>query len=239
MPACSVLFGPPRDQQERLHLGAAMLALRRRVRAVRKPSAKRVRSPGPIRYWDPHRAKRVSKLSPGQSYISTTDELLVSVVGNTVVVSIRDPDAGLVAMSNLVATTHGLPALEETARRSAHRYIEQVLQDLYENTLIAGAQPHTLEVTLIGDKDNEEMGPVNETLDLCRDFFAQHSIMTRAEFIGSGYAKKVYTSLRDPSPDVLLLREVSSTVSQREQRYAQQIQLEHLLGARKTTMKFS
>ena len=37
----------------------------------------------------------------------------------------------------------------------------------------------------------------------------------------------------------MVLDDISSTVGIREQRYTQQLQLEHLLGTRKTHMKFS
>ena len=216
-----------------------MLALRRRVRAVRKPKATRTANPGPVRYWDPHRVKRVSKLSPGQSYVSTTDELLVTVVGQTVGVSLRDPVAGVVALGNLVTSTHGMPALEDTARRAAHRYLEQELEALYDKVRASGARPEHLEVTLVGGAASSSPGPVSETLEICRQFFAQRMITTQAEFLGSDCSKKIYTSLRDAQPDIILLEEVSETVTQREQHYAQTIQLEHLLGARKTTMNFS
>jgi len=218
-----------------------MLALRRRTQAVRKAQNTPGVSPEPVKYWDPHLAKRVSKLSPGQSYLSTTDELLVSVVGNTVAVSLRDPEAGLVAMTNLVAATHGLPALEKTARTSAHRYVEQVLNQLTKKLEKRGASNATLEVTLVGGMSSDKQGtdPVAETLDVCRKFFAERQISITTEFVGSERAKKVYTSLREASPHVRVLGEVSNTVFQREQRYNQQIQLEHLLGSRKTTMKFS
>mgnify|MGYP001169517213 CR=1 FL=1 len=218
-----------------------MLALRRRTQAVRKAQNKPAVSPEPVKYWDPHLAKRVAKLSPGQNYLSTTDELLVSVVGSTVVVSLRDPEAGLVAMSNLVAATHGLPALEKTARTSAHRYVEQVLSELTKKLEKRGASHATLEVTLVGGMSSNKEGtdPVTETLDVCRRFFAERQIKITTEFVGSKQAKKVYTSLREPCPHVWVLDEVSNTVSQREQRYTQQVQLEHLLGSRKTTMKFT
>ena len=109
-----------------------MLALRRRTHTLRKTSSQSKGQVGPTKYWDPHLAKRVSKLSPGQAYVSATDELLVSVVGNTVVVSIRDPEAGLVAMTNLVVPTHGLPVLEERVRSSAHQYAKRLLSELYQ-----------------------------------------------------------------------------------------------------------
>ena len=163
------------------------------------------------------------------------------VVGNTVAVSLRDPEAGLVAMTNLVAATHGLPALEKTARTSAHRYVEQVLNQLTKKLEKRGASNDTLEVTLVGGMSSDKQGtdPVAETLDVCRKFFAERQISITTEFVGSERAKKVYTSLREASPHVRVLGEVSNTVFQREQRYNQQIQLEHLLGSRKTTMKFS
>ena len=218
-----------------------MLALRRRTHSLRKKSPKSRVLSGPTRYWDPHRAKRVSKLSPGQSYISTTDELLVSVVGRTVIVSIRDPEAGVVAMTNLVVPTHGLPILEESARTSAHQYAEQLLADLYRSLLKEGAQPGSLEVTLVGgmNTDAESHNPIDETMELCRRFFGGLGIQIVGEFSGSAQAKKVYTTLQDLCPHVMVLDDISSTVGIREQRYTQQLQLQHLLGTRKTHMKFS
>ena len=206
-------------------------------------SSKKVISAKPTlnRYWDPHLARRCVKLNPGEQYLSTTGEMLVTVAGSTCVLCLRDPQEGLIAMLNFSLPTDYLSQLDQKGQSHAKQYGLTQLDTLFENLRIQGADLETIEATLVGGavQNKDQRICVEDTLDFTRRYLAQHGIKVTAEFLGTAHPKKVYFGLDDLGPQVRVLKEVSNTVSNREKRYSTDLQARWLLGHRKTSMQFS
>ena len=60
------------------------------------------------RYWDPHLSRRTVKLRPGEYCVSSTDEMLVTVVASSLAVCIRDRSKRILGMSHFMLPTIGL-----------------------------------------------------------------------------------------------------------------------------------
>ena len=193
------------------------------------------------RYWDPHLARRSIKLKPGEQYISSTGEMLVTVAGSTCVLCLRDPHEGLLAMLNFAVPTTHLSQLDGSARTEAKRYGLSQLDRLFNNLRNQGANWQSMEVSLVGGKREHpsESSSVQDTLELTRAYLAQHKLPIASEFLGSEYSKKVYLNLEDTSPQIRVLQEVSNTIANREKHYNIALQAQWLLGNRRTSMKFS
>lgn len=193
------------------------------------------------RYWDPHLARRSIKLKPGEQYISTTGEMLVTVAGSTCVVCLRDPHEGLVAMLNFSVPTDYLSQLDKPGYSEARHYGMTQLNTLFQNLETQGADLQTIEASLVGGSLGKQghQKSVQDTLELTRLYLAQRKIPMTAEFIGSKYSKKVYLSLHDRVPQIRVLQEVSNTIANREKHYNTALQAQWLLGNRRTSMQFS
>lgn len=193
------------------------------------------------RYWDPHLVKRAVKLKPGESCVSATDEMLVTVVGATCALSLRDPKEGVVALTNFFLPTDAASRLDDTTRQQAERYGISQLETFYHQTLVAGAHASSLKATIVGGSP-EFAGTgqaIEDTLNFMRRFIEEKNMTLAGEFLGTNCPKKIYCNLRDAALRVDVLENVSSTVANRERRYALSLRAGWLLGNRKTHMKFS
>ena len=193
------------------------------------------------RYWDPHLAKRAVKLRPGEQYLSTTDEMLVTVAGSTSVVCLRDPQEGIIGMVNFWVPTQDISSLDASAHAQAERYGRNQLDQLLRAFREAGSKPENIEAAIIGGAatTHAEERALGDTLCLIRQYCAAYKISIEVEYLSSDHSKKVYWTLNDPCPQVRILDEVSSTVANREKRYQMQLRAGWLLGNRKTSMQFS
>lgn len=213
--------------------------------AIRKISqlGKKKKSPQVelTRYWDPHLSKRAVKLRPGEQYLSTTDEMLVTVAGVTCVVCLRDPDEGIVGMVNFCVPSQDISSLDARGHAQAERYGREQIDKLIMAFKKEGSDLKNLEVSIIGGTAlcNADERAIGDTLCLIRQYLAKYQIRTQVEFVGGNHPKKVYWTLQDKAPQVRVLREVSGTIANREKYYHMELRAGWLLGNRKTTMQFS
>ena len=213
--------------------------------AIRKISqlGKKKKSPKVelTRYWDPHLSKRAVKLRPGEQYLSTTDEMLVTVAGVTCVVCLRDPNEGIIGMVNFCVPSQNISSLDARGHAQAERYGREQIDKLIMAFRKEGSDLKSLEVSIIGgtalcSADERALG---DTLCLIRQYFAKYQIRTQVEYLEGNHPKKVYWTLQDIAPQVRVLQEVSATVASREKYYQMELRAGWLLGNRKTSMQFS
>ena len=213
--------------------------------AIRKISqlGKKKKSPKVelTRYWDPHLSKRAVKLRPGEQYLSTTDEMLVTVAGVTCVVCLRDPNEGIIGMVNFCVPSQNISSLDARGHAQAERYGREQIDKLIMAFRKEGSDLKSLEVSIIGgtalcSADERALG---DTLCLIRQYFAKYQIRTQVEYLEGNHPKKVYWTLQDIAPQVRVLQEVSATVASREKYYQMELRAGRLLGNRKTSMQFS
>ena len=105
------------------------------------------------RYWDPHLSRRTVKLRPGEYCVSSTDEMLVTVVASSLAVCVRDRTKRILGMSHFMLPTIGLSRLDsqglELAKSCGHAALARLLQDIYSY----GCQEESLEAILVSGGD--------------------------------------------------------------------------------------
>ena len=213
--------------------------------AIRKISqlGKKKKSPKAelTRYWDPHLAKRAVKLRPGEQYLSTTDEMLVTVAGVTCILCLRDPDEGIIGMVNFCVPSQDISSLDASGHAQAERYGREQLDKLIMAFRKEGSDLKNLEASIIGGAawSNADERAIGDTLCLIRQYLAKYQLQTLVEYVDGNHPKKVYWTLQDETPHVRVLQEVSGTVANREKYYQMELRAGRLLGNRKTTMQFS
>ena len=193
------------------------------------------------RYWDPHLSRRTVKLRPGEYCVSSTDEMLVTVVASSLAVCVRDRTKRILGMSHFMLPTMGLSRLDrqglELAKSCGHAALAKLLQDIYSY----GCQEESLEAVLVsgGEIWPQKRQCTHDSLAFAREYLGAHGVELLGEFVGGPYPKKIYFNLEDTMPYVRVLYNYSQTLKEREDAYLKSLRMEFLLGQRKTSMNFN
>ena len=193
------------------------------------------------RYWDPHLSRRTVKLRPGEYCVSSTDEMLVTVVASSLAVCVRDRVKRILGMSHFMLPTIGLSRLDqqglELAKTCGHAALAKLLHDTYSY----GCEEDSLEAVLVtgGEMWPQKKQSTVDSLDFAREYLSAHGVEIIGEFLGGPFPKKIYFNLEDEVPYVRALYNYSETLKEREDSYLKSLRLEFLLGQRKTNMDFT
>jgi len=200
-------------------------------------------SPGVVRlnrYWDPHLSRRTVKLRPGEYCVSSTDEMLVTVVASSLAVCVRDRAKRILGMSHFMLPTIGLSRLDrqglELAKTCGHAALAKLLHEIYSY----GCEEESLEAVLVsgGEIWPQKKQSTDDSLEFAREYLCAHGVEIIGEFLGGPYPKKIYFNLEDKVPFIRVLYNYSETLKEREDAYLKMLRLEFLLGQRKTSMHF-
>ena len=198
------------------------------------PSSKNVNS-----YWDQWLGRRAVKLTPGQFCVSSTEDVLVTVLGSTAALCVRDSSRGLMGMVHVLLPTAGLSKLDERARKMAADYGHYILTNLINGMTSQGCSNEDLEALVVGGglvwKTRRSCS--EDTVDFVREFLVKEKIKTTAEYIGTDRPRKVYFSDRDDLPVIRVLGDYSSTIKDREDAYLRGLFSDWLLPPRYIGLK--
>lgn len=103
------------------------------------------------RYWDPAQACVVVKVLPGEFYVSTQNELIITVLGSCVSVCIHDPLRRIGGMNHfmLPEPRGDRDSWTSTVGRAA-RYGSDAMEQLINTILAAGSRRADLQVKVFG-----------------------------------------------------------------------------------------
>ena len=130
------------------------------------------------RYWDPHLSRRTVKLRPGEYCVSSTDEMLVTVVASSLAVCVRDRVKRILGMSHFMLPTIGLSRLDqhglELAKTCGHAALAKLLHDIYSY----GCEEDSLEAVLVtgGEMWPKKKQSTVDSLDFAREYLSAHGV---------------------------------------------------------------
>ncbi len=176
------------------------------------------------RYWDSQRGTCAVKVLPGGFYVSTGDEMIVTVLGSCVAACIRDPARGIGGMNHFMLPVPAEPSLFDAnnpVSRSA-RYGSWAMEYLINEILKAGGSRRSLEVKVFGGGKlfslQTDVGQRN--VDFVHRYLECEALAIAAEDVGGNYARKI---LYFPATGVVKMRKLESahdaTLARRERRY--------------------
>ncbi len=105
------------------------------------------------RYWDPQNSVFAAKLLPGEYYVSTTGEMITTVLGSCISACIRDKVFGIGGMNHFMLPDHAENqngSWENTKVNAATRYGNYAMEHLINDILKQGGRRDNLEVKLFG-----------------------------------------------------------------------------------------
>lgn len=174
------------------------------------------------RYWDKKMGVFAAKILPGELYVSTHGEMVVTVLGSCVSACIRDRVKGIGGMNHFM-----LPEDSEHSRPTAHdietRYGNWAMESLINEILKQGGKRGYLEVKLFGGGQVlENMTNIGQrNIEFVRKFLQEEGLKITAEDLGGTRPRKVLYFSDTGSCRVRSINQVTnSTLFNRESEYA-------------------
>jgi chemotaxis protein CheD len=180
------------------------------------------------RYWDPVHNTFAAKLLPGEYYVTTSGELLCTVLGSCVSACVRDRVLGIGGMNHFM-----LPLDLSRGERAwagvntaATRYGNVAMERLLNDMLSAGARRANLEFKLVGGGKvlaaMTDVGLAN--IQFVRGYMQAEGFEVSGEDLGDVYPRKVHFYPDSGRVRVQkLLSTRNNTIYARERAYLQEV----------------
>jgi chemotaxis protein CheD len=180
------------------------------------------------RYWDPVHNTFAAKLLPGEYYVTTSGEMLCTVLGSCVSACVRDRTLGLGGMNHFMLPLD-LSRGEggwAGASSAATRYGNVAMERLIGEMLKAGARRANLEFKLVGGGKvlaaMTDVGLAN--IQFVRAYMKAEGLEVSGEDLGDVYPRKVHFYPDSGRVRVQkLLSTRNNTIYVREQAYLQEV----------------
>lgn len=181
------------------------------------------------RYWDMAHQKSAAKILPGEYYVTTTDELVTTVLGSCVSACIRDRVSGVGGMNHFMlpisSDGRGWNGSLDLAS-SANRYGNNAMEHMINTILKYGGQKRQLEAKVFGGgrmlQSLSDVGSQN--IAFVRDYLKLEGIPLLVENVGDIFPRKVVYM---PASGKVLMKRIkhlhNDTIIQREDAYRSEI----------------
>jgi chemotaxis protein CheD len=173
------------------------------------------------RYFDRKFESEAVKVLPGEYFVTSTNVLMVTVLGSCVSACIRDREKGLGGMNHFMLADSG----EASAVSSSARYGTYAMEILINHLLKMGARKSNLEAKVFGGGrvmatlSSSQVGERNSRF--VREFLKTEGIPVAAEDLLDVYPRKVYFF---PNTGRVLVKKLvrmhNDTLIRREKEYA-------------------
>lgn len=189
------------------------------------------------RYWDRQRECYAAKILPGEYYVTTNEEVIVTVLGSCVSACIRDPIMRIGGMNHFMLPASGNQhsvlknKLDSEATRYGFFAMEKLINDILKN----GGRRDFLEIKLFGGgkviKHMKEADIGNRNILFVRDYLGTEGFSVTAEDLGDIYPRKVIYHPMSGRVQVKKLRNLhNDTIIKRESGYRQQLEKQSITG---------
>lgn len=184
------------------------------------------------RYFDRHIGQVAVKILPGEYYVTTQGEAVVTVLGSCVSACVRDRRLGIGGMNHFMLPA---PFADEatTAVGRAERYGSVAMERLINAVLRAGGDRRALEVKVFGGgRVLAQMTDVGlRNIDFVRAYLASERIAVLAEDLGGVLPRHVQFFPDSGRVRVRLLRRLNNaTIIVRERGYQDRLKSDPVAG---------
>lgn len=185
------------------------------------------------RYWDRRHDMCAAKILPGEYYVTTRTELIVTVLGSCISACVRDPIFGIGGMNHFMLPQSGGGSVTSTALSDSARYGNVAMEHLINEILKHGGQRGNLEVKLFGGgrvmAGMTDVGRRN--ISFVRDYLDIEGLGVVAEDLGGNYPRKV---VYNPKTGKVLMKRLrsmhNSTILERETAYMHELEIQPVSG---------
>lgn len=186
------------------------------------------------RFWDKTRKTVSAKILPGQYYVTTDDECIVTVLGSCVSACIRDRVFDIGGMNHFMLPrsfqdTDASPVDMSDAARYGNYAMEHLINDILKH----GGRRENLEIKIVGGgriiAGMTNIGSKN--ISFIREYLQTEGMDILAEDVGDIYPRKVVYYPLTGKVQVKKMRSLhNDTIRAREERYMHEIASESVAG---------
>ena len=180
------------------------------------------------RYWDESHESFAAKILPGEFYVTSEKEIIVTVLGSCVSACIRDPLAGVGGMNHFMLPMNGNNQLHDMSVISdATRYGNYAMEHLINEVLKNGGMRNRIEVKIFGGgrvlKSMSDVGKKN--IEFVLDYLSQENFKIQSQDVGDIFPRKV---IYNPKSGKVLVKKLQSThndtILRREENYVHELE---------------
>lgn len=184
------------------------------------------------RYWDKMHNISAAKILPGEYYVTTHNEVIVTVLGSCVSACIRDRIFGIGGMNHFMlpmTNPNSSDAWQNVNISAATRYGNFAMEHLINTILSNGGARKNLEVKVFGGgrilAQMTDIGSRN--IAFVREYIATENLNLLAEDLGDSYPRKVMYNPITGKVKMKKLRSLhNNTVVERETEYMHKLDVE-------------
>ena len=186
------------------------------------------------RGWDSRIKAHFAKIHPGQYYVSTQEEVIITVLGSCVSACIWDELFAIGGMNHFMLplkTSVGSDAWEQSVVNTATRYGNFAMEHLINDIVSHGGVKENLRVKIFGGGKVLDIGTDigARNIEFVREYLHLEKLNLVAEDVGSNSPRRIHFYPMSGKVMVKKLRQTSAVISS-ETEYAQDIQREPLDG---------
>lgn len=180
----------------------------------------------PNRYFDRHFEREAVKILPGEYFATTSDTLIVTVLGSCVSACIRDRVSGIAGMNHFLLPNDG--SGQDNLLSDSARYGAYAMEILINHLIKLGARRERLEAKVFGGGNVLKGFTAINVGERNAEFVLEYLKMERIPVVGQDlldmYPRKVYFF---PDTGQVLIRKIKSlhnnTIMDRESAYRIQL----------------
>ncbi|MDT8404573.1 chemoreceptor glutamine deamidase CheD [Sulfuriflexus sp.] len=184
------------------------------------------------RYWDKMHNITAAKILPGEYYVTTQNEAIVTVLGSCVSACVRDKVFGIGGMNHFMlpmTTANSSDAWKNVNISAATRYGNFAMEHLINTILGNGGMRENLEVKVFGGgrilAQMTDIGSRN--ISFVREYIATEKLALLAEDLGDTCPRKVMYNPITGKVKMKKLRSLhNNTIIDRETEYMQKLDIE-------------
>lgn len=179
------------------------------------------------RYWDKTQEIIAAKILPGEFYVTTQNEIIVTVLGSCVSACVRDPVFGIGGMNHFMLPLQGdNGSWEKQGLGLATRYGSFAMEHLINEILKNGGVRKNLEIKVFGGgKVLAQMTDVGDkNIRFVLDYIKTEGLNLISQDLGDIYPRKVHYHPKTGKVRVKKLRAMhNDTITAREREYMRNI----------------
>lgn len=183
------------------------------------------------RYWDKTHECFAAKILPGEYYVTSNSEAIVTVLGSCVSACIRDKVFGIGGMNHFMlplnrSASHAEVAAMTNAGRYGNFAMEKMINDILKN----GGTRENLEVKIFGGgrvlQNMQSLDIGNGNINFVREYIETENIALVGEDVGDVFPRKVIYFPLTGKVKVKKLRQMhNNTVIERESTYMSSLEV--------------
>lgn len=177
------------------------------------------------RYWDKTHDTFAAKILPGEYYVTTNNEAIVTVLGSCVSACIRDRVFGIGGMNHfMLPINRNMSQAEVASLSNAGRYGNFAMEKMINEILKNGGTRNNLEVKIFGGgrvlQNMQSLDVGNRNINFVREYIQTEQLKLIGEDVGDVFPRKVIYFPLTGKVKVKKLRQMhNNTIIERETTY--------------------